>query len=296
MKKVIKNKTPITIINDYINNNTIYVKEEAQNPSGSIKDRAFDFVLNHLKNQGILKPDMIVTLSSSGNAAISLLYFANKYRIKPILFLPKATTKERLNILENLNANYFIIEGKMEECNESAKKYAEENGGYFIDQFNDPLFLSSHMDTTQEIVRQIAKIDYMILTSGSGVTISALGSKIKKQYKGLKLIAYELKQSPFITSSSYSSHSIEGIGPNFKPQNLIDSYIDQVIQLNQNEILELSLTLIKRGFNYGLSTFGSFLTIEKLNLHDSHILIVSYDDASKYLSTLKEYEKRKRID
>ncbi|HBD06346.1 MAG TPA: hypothetical protein DCY93_02925 [Firmicutes bacterium] len=278
-------KTPLSHYKDS-NNNDIYVKEESFNPSGSIKDRVFYYVLSTLKNEGKIKRNTLVTLASSGNAAISLAKMAPIFDINVVLFLPNSTTNERRKILSLTNAKLLYIAGKMEDCSKIAQNYADENEGIYLDQFSNELFLSSHQDTSKEIFDDLDDIDYAILTSGSGVTISALGRRLKEHYPNLKIIAYELEEAKFITQKKFFPHKIEGIGPNFTPKNLNASLIDKTISLPQEHILSYCQKLYSLGYNYGPSTVGCFLAIKSLSLQNKHILIVSYDNADKYLTAL----------
>ncbi len=278
-------KTPISHYKDS-NNNDIYVKEESYNPSGSIKDRVFFYVLSTLKKEGKINSKTLITLASSGNAAISLAKMSIIFDIEVALFLPNSTTEERRKILRLTKAKIFYIAGKMKDCSKSAKKYASENGGIYLDQFSNELFLSSHQDTAQEIFDDLSTIDYAILTSGSGVTISALGKRLKEHYKGLKIIAYELNEAKFLSQKQFCPHKIEGIGPNFTPVNLNASLIDQTISLSQADILSLARNFYSQGYNYGPSTVGCFLALKSLPFNHKHILIVSYDNAEKYLDAL----------
>ncbi len=278
-------KTPLSHYKD-IKNNDIYVKEESFNPSGSIKDRVFYYVLSTLKNEGKIKKNTLITLASSGNAEISLAKMAPIFDINVALFLPSSTTEERRRILSLTQAKLLYIAGKMDDCSKLAKKYADENKGIYLDQFSNELFLSSHQDTAKEIFEELDHIDYTILTSGSGVTISALGRRLKEHYPKMKIIVYELDEAKFITQKMFNPHKIEGIGPNFTPKNFNASLIDKTISLPQENILSYCRKLYSLGYNYGPSTVGCFLVVNSLSLQNKHILIVSYDNADKYLTAL----------
>ena len=153
MKEYIITKTPIDTID--FQENTVYIKNESKNLSGSIKDRVFNYLIRKLFQTQKIYENQIITLASSGNAAISLVMLCNIYNLKPIIFLPSSTTIERIEILKNLSGDYFLIDGNMEACNKCAEEFAKRNNGYFIDQFNDKELLNAHEDTFFEIINEI---------------------------------------------------------------------------------------------------------------------------------------------
>lgn len=288
MKEYIITKTPIDTID--FQENTVYIKNESKNLSGSIKDRVFNYLIRKLFQTQKIYENQIITLASSGNAAISLVMLCNIYNLKPIIFLPSSTTIERIEILKNLSADYFLIDGNMETCNKCAKEFAKRNNGYFIDQFNDKELLNAHEDTFFEIINEIKNIDLFITSTGTGVTLSALGKRLKSYYKKLKINAYELNESRFISGTLFAKHKIEGIGPNFIPKNNQTSLIDKTISFDQDRIFDFALK--NEELDYGLSTLGAFIAIQELNIKNKHILIIGFDNKSKYLSAIKEYKQK----
>ncbi len=284
MKEYIITKTPIDTID--FQENTVYIKNESKNLSGSIKDRVFNYLIRKLFQTQKIYENQIITLASSGNAAISLVMLCNIYNLKPIIFLPSSTTIERIEILKNLSGDYFLIDGNMEACNKCAEEFAKRNNGYFIDQFNDKELLNAHEDTFFEIINEIKNIDLFITSTGTGVTLSALGKRLKSYYKKLKINAYELNESRFISGTLFAKHKIEGIGP----KNNQTSLIDKTISFDQDRIFDF--TLKNEELDYGLSTLGAFIAIQELNIKNKHILIIGFDNKSKYLSAIKEYKQK----
>lgn len=285
-------KTPITTLQDQ-NENTVYIKEESKNPSGSIKDRVFLYVLKKMtQNQTYKKGDTLV-IASSGNAAISLATFAPYFSLQTKVFMPSSTSAERRTIMNVMGIESYYIEGGMGRTVEAAKKEANKDHHHYIDQFFDPLFLEAHEDTANEIFNEIEDLDYFITGVGTGVTFNALGRRLRAHYPHLKIIAYEPAESPSLSESIFKAHSLEGVGPNFYPTNFVKELSDQIVRIQKGEAYDLAVELFQSGYSYGITTAASLAAIGKLDISQRKILVVNYDSAAKYLEVLNRYVQEK---
>lgn len=79
----------------------IVLKNEQVNPSGSWKDRASAYKLTKLINDGVKE----AVIASSGNAAISYLYYSTDLDIKLNVVVSPKTHPEKMRLLEKLTEN-----------------------------------------------------------------------------------------------------------------------------------------------------------------------------------------------
>lgn len=285
-------KTPLNIMKDS-SGNTIYIKEESKNPSGSIKDRVFLYVLNKLTREGLYKKGDTLVIASSGNAAISLATFAPYFFLNTKVFMPSSTSSERRTIMNVMGIESYYIEGGMQNTITAAKKEALKDHHHYIDQFFDPTFLEAHEDTAAEIFSEISDLDYFVTGVGTGVTFNALGRRLKEHYPDLKIITYEPDESPSLSEGVFKPHSLEGVGPNFYPTNFIKERAEKIIRIDKTEAYDLAIKLIRLGYNYGITTAASLASILKSDLSNKKILIVNYDSSAKYLEVLNHYVQEK---
>ena len=282
------NKTPIAEFIDK-NNNHLFVKEESKNPSGSIKDRVFLYGLKKLLSDGKIESGYTLEIASSGNAAISLATIAPFFGLKVKVYMPSSTSSERRTIMNVMQIEAHYIEGGMTKTIEEAKKEAEKPNNFYFDQFFDPIFLGAHEDTAKEISEELSNIDYIVSGVGTGITINALSSKLKKYYPNLKIIAYEPDEAHFLSEHQFGPHSLEGVGPNFYPPNVQGVNIEKIVSITKNEAYDMAIELFKHGHDYGITTAANIVAATKSGLANKNILVINYDSIQKYLNVLNNY-------
>lgn len=79
----------------------IYIKNEAMNASGSIKDRAALALILDAQERGILHAGDTIVEATSGNTGISLAYVGAKLGYKVLLTMPASMSAERREILQD---------------------------------------------------------------------------------------------------------------------------------------------------------------------------------------------------
>ena len=264
-----------------INYKNILVKLEYKNPAGSVKDRPALFMLK----DAFLKGFSEIVEVTSGNTGIALSFYANKFNIKPTIFMPKSYSTERQKLLKAYGANLILTEGNINDAINEAKEYLK-NGAYFTNQFDNPLNALSHeYSTALEIINQ-ANFKTFIASVGSGGTLMGIAKILKPL--GKKIVAVEAKNSPVIYNKIYNknlpvkSHKIQGIGAGFIPKNIDLNLIDEVFLVDENEAIEFMKTLPKKGITGGISTAANILAAQ----HYENPLTIAPDGIERYLSIL----------
>jgi len=158
--------------------NDIYIKNEAQNPTGSFKDRETALVISHAKEQGVKK----VVIASSGNAALSAAAYAKKAKIACECFIPKDTSKSKILILKIYNTLINTENGDYE------KIYRDLSDKNISDAVNITSGQNCYREEGSKMVafeiwEKISVPDIIIVPVGNGTLLSAI-------YKGF----FELKK------------------------------------------------------------------------------------------------------
>ena len=265
-----------------INYENILVKLEYKNPAGSIKDRPALFMLK----DAFLKGYKEIVEVTSGNTGIALSFYANKFNIKPTIFMPKSYSVERQKLLKAYGANLILTEGNINDAIHEAKEYIKSNNVYFTNQFNNPLNALSHEQTTAlEIINQ-ADFKTFVASVGSGGTLMGIAKILKPL--GKKIIAVEPKNSPVIYNKLYNknlpvtSHKIQGIGAGFIPKNIDLNLIDEVVLVDENEAIDFMKKLPKKSLTGGISTAANIIASKNYE----NALTIAPDGIERYLSIL----------
>ena len=91
----------------------IYVKNEAMNASGSVKDRAALAMILDAEERGILRQGDTIVEATSGNMGIALAYVGLKRGYKVLLTMPASMSAERRELLQGLGAQLVLTEGNL---------------------------------------------------------------------------------------------------------------------------------------------------------------------------------------
>lgn len=268
--------TPIVRFRD------ILVKLEYKNPAGSVKDRPALFMLKDAFSKGYRE----IVEVTSGNTGIALSFYAKKFKIKPTIFMPKSYSVERQKLLKLYGANLILTDGGISEAMEEAKKYLEESGAYYTNQFENPLNPLSHeYSTALEIINK-AKINTFVCAVGSGGTLTGIARVLKPL--GVKIVAVESKNSPVVYNKIYNqnlevkAHKIQGIGAGFIPKNLDINLIDEVVLVDDDEVIEFMKKLPTLGITGGISSAANIIA----SLKFKNSLTIAPDGIERYMSLI----------
>jgi len=150
---------------------SIFLKREDQNPSGSAKDRALLLQVQNLKSKGFSK----AVISSTGNAAISAQFFCHQLQVPLTIFLSPRTSPAKLKLLHNFTISPRPIS--------DAIKFAKVNHAYLLRQSTDPIALSGYRQIGTELLQELPKISSLFIPVGSGTTMLGVSQSLPQPVK-----------------------------------------------------------------------------------------------------------------
>lgn len=162
----------------------VFVKNEAQNPTGSFKDRESSLIVSKARELGHKK----VFIVSSGNAALSAAVYANKLNIECECFVPKNTSRAKKQMLRLYNANFHLIDGDYEAIYRKMVDNPPKNAWNITGGQN--LFREEGgKKIAYEIWQQISVPDVILVPIGNGGLFSA----VHKGFTELKKLGFTNK-------------------------------------------------------------------------------------------------------
>jgi threonine synthase len=166
--------------------NSIYIKDEGVNPTGSLKDRASIIACTKALEEKIQD----IACSSTGNAATSLAGNAAKLGLKTHIFVPKRVPDGKLAQLIAYGANVIKVNGDYKSAFSVSKLAIEKFGFYNRNAAINPYLVEGKKTVVMEIIEQLdfQTPDYIIVSVGDGCTIGSI-------YNGL----FDWKQIGWIT-------------------------------------------------------------------------------------------------
>lgn len=275
-----------------LGNGNIYAKLEYFNPLHSVKDRAALYMINGAEKRGELKAGGTVVEATSGNTGIGLTYIALQKGYNAVLVMPENMSEERKKLLRHLGAEVVLTpkEEGMAGAHAKADEIARERGAFVPDQFANPDNALAHEETTaKEIIADLGetKPDYLVLTFGSGGTLSGLGRALKRVYPALKVVAVEPEESPLLSRGYAGAHGIQGIGANFIPALLDKEVIDETVCVKSADAIVGATRAAKEyGTLIGISSGAALVASELVAARDPEAVVLTLfpDTGERYLS------------
>ena len=274
----------------------IYIKNEAMNAGGSIKDRAALCMILDAEERGALHRGDTIVEATSGNMGISLAYVGLKRGYKVLLTMPDSMTEERRQLLRGLGAQLVLTEGKlgMRGAIETAEEYASRSGHVWLKQFENPANVTAHyISTGEEIISALDRTDVFVAGVGTGGTLIGTGKKLKERFPDVQIVAVEPASSPVISRGERGQHKIQGIGAGFVPALYDRSVVDRVEVVTDDEALDMFRLLnLKQGYCCGISSAANIAVAirfaEDPAYKGKNIVTVFPDGDDRYFSLLHE--------
>src|SRR5690349_22754047 len=292
----------------------LYVKVEAFNPLGSVKDRLALGVIEDAEKRGALKPRQTVVEATSGNTGIGLAMVCAAKGYPLVVTMAESFSVERRRLMRFLGAKVVVTPAPAGGTGmvQKAVELAEAHGWFLTRQFENEANAAIHTHTTaQEILRDFAgqRLDYWVTGFGTGGTLKGVGRVLRKERPETKIILSEPADAPMVSSGtkqernddgspsarhpSWKPHPIQGWSPDFIPKLTGDAVdmklVDRVITIPGPQAMQWSRDLAqKEGIFVGISaggTFGAAIEVCKGAPKGTTVLCMLPDTGERYLST-----------
>ncbi|MCX6501332.1 MAG: cysteine synthase A [Microbacterium sp.] len=273
----------------------VLAKLEYYNPASSVKDRLGIALVDAAEASGELQPGGTIVESTSGNTGIALAMVGAARGYRVILTMPASMSKERRVLLKAFDAELVLTDptkGMVLAVDEAKRIVAETPGAVWARQFENEANPAIHRKTTaEEILRDTdGKVDIFVAGIGTGGTITGVGQVLKEKVPGVQIIAVEPKDSPILTEGHPGPHKIQGIGPNFVPEILDRSVIDEVIDVEFDDSLSVARELAAKegllvGMSSGAAVWAALEVAKRPENAGKNIVVIIPDTGERYLST-----------
>jgi cysteine synthase A len=212
--------TPLVSIKmEELSNVNLFVKLEAYNPTGSVKDRAAAYILRELLDDGTIDSKTTIIESTSGNFGVALSAYCKYYGLKFIAvvdphiskmneMLMRANKARIIKVTQHDQHGGYLLTriNKIKELEQGIKNC------YWINQYENPLNARAYYQSLgKEICFQLEEINYVFLGVSSGGTITGVSQKIKENFPAATIVAVDVEGSLIFTGVG-RKRFIPGIG------------------------------------------------------------------------------------
>ena len=292
----------------------LYVKIEAFNPLGSVKDRLALGVIEDAERTGELKPGQTVIEATSGGTGIGLAMVCAQKGYPLVVTMAESFSVERRKLMRFLGAKVVITPAADRAMGmvKKALELAELNGWFLTRQFENEANADFHSRTTaREILRDFAgqRLDYWVTGFGTGGTLKGVERVLKKERPETKIVVCEPADAPMLTNgaaqerrpdgtpakpnAAWKPHPMQGWSPDFVPKLTGDAVdmgvIHKVLTITGPEAMKCSKDLAqKEGIFVGITAGGTFAAALKVCREaprGASVLCMLPDTGERYLST-----------
>ena len=271
---------------------TIYVKIEAFNPLGSVKDRLAFAIIDDAERRGAIEPGQTVVEATSGNTGIALAMVCAAKGYPFVATMVETFSIERRKIMRALGAKVILTPAAERGSGmvRMAEELAEAHGWFLARQFDNPANPAYHRQTTgPEILRDFAdrRLDYWVTGWGTGGTLTGAGEVIRVARPEVKIIATEPAGASLLGGKEWQPHKIQGWTPDFIPGVLNRDVYDQLVTVTDEESKDVSRRLAaEEGIFVGISAGGTLaagLKVAEKAEPGSVMLVMLPDTGERYL-------------
>ncbi len=292
----------------------LFVKIEAFNPLGSIKDRLALGIIEAAEQAGQLQPGQTVIEATSGNTGIGLAMVCAAKGYPLVVTMAEQFSVERRRLMRFLGAKVVLTPaaGRAMGMVAKATELAHAHGWFMTRQFENEANPDIHSRTTaREILADFEgeQLDYWVTGYGTGGTLRGVSRVLAEHSPHTRIVVCEPAEAPLLGSgveqarhadgtpaaphSAFNPHVMQGWTPDFIPKLTADAVqsavIDRVLPVTGPEALHWSAELArKEGVFVGITSGGNFAGALKIAAEaapGSNILCMLADTGERYLST-----------
>jgi cysteine synthase len=292
----------------------VYVKLEAFNPMGSVKDRLALGVIEDAERRGELRPGQTVIEATSGNTGIGLAMVCAAKGYPLVVTMAENFSVERRKLMRFLGARVVLTPAAQKGSGMLAKarELAERHGWFLCRQFENEANAEMHSRTTaQEILADFAgrRLDAFVTGCGTGGTLKGVARVLRQHRPETRIVVCEPDNaqvlgsgiaqarlddgSPAASHPMFRPHLMQGWSPDFIPKLTEDAMslglIDEVRPINGGEALRLARALAtQEGILSGITggaTLAGALELARTLPAEAVVLCMIPDTGERYLST-----------
>ncbi len=262
----------------------IYAKLEGTNPTGSVKDRVAQKMVEEAEASGRLRPGSILLEPTSGNTGIALAMISRIKGYQFVAVMPDNVTSERRQLLELYGAKIIFSDGT--QGSNGAVRMAQallnsDQRYVMLYQYGNAANPRAHYEgTAAEIIKDLPDLDVFVAGLGTGGTLTGTGHRLKEYNPAIKIVAAEPQQGEGV-------QGLRSLADGFVPPVLDQSVLDAKILVSGLDAIRRTRQLkdqegIFAGPSCGAALHAALRVAE--SMQQGKIVTLLADGGWKYLS------------
>ncbi len=239
----------------------LFLKCEGFNFAGSIKLKAASEMVEAADREGALRPESVLVESSSGNLGVALSMIAASKDLRFVCVTDSRCNLSTRLLMEALGSEVHVITepdptgGFLGARLDYVRALCAADDRYvWLNQYTNPGNWRAHYrSTAPAIARQFPRLDVLFVGSGTTGTLMGCARYFREWHRPVRVVAVDSVGSVTFGGSP-GRRMIPGLGASVHPPLLDESYVDEVVRVEEADTIRACHRLARRGFLFGGST------------------------------------------
>ena len=275
----------------------LFLKCEGFNFAGSIKLKAATEMVEAAERDGIITPDSILVESSSGNLGVALSMICASKGLRFVCVTDVRCNLSTRLLMEALGSQVHVVTepdpvGGMlgARLNHVGALLACDERYVWLNQYTNENNWGAHYRRTgPAIARQFPNLDVLFVGAGTTGTLMGCARYFKERHPHVQIVAVDAVGSVTFGAPP-ARRMIPGLGTSVRPDILDESYLDDVVFVEEPDTVRACHRLARRGFLFGGSTgtavSGAMDWLERNGSRDITAVTIAPDLGERYLETI----------
>jgi 2,3-diaminopropionate biosynthesis protein SbnA len=276
---------------------SLFLKCEGFNFAGSIKLKAAKEMVDAAERDGVLKPGSILVESSSGNLGVALSMLAASKGYQFLCVTDSRCNLSTRRLMEALGSHVHIIAepdpvgGFLGARIDFVRALCATDDRYvWLNQYTNPgNWMAHYLTTAPAIARQFPDLDVLFVGAGTTGTLMGCARYFGEWHRQVRVVAVDSVGSVTFGGPP-GRRMIPGLGTSIRPPLLDETYLDDVVRVEEADTIRACHRMARSGFLFGGST-GTVVSgaMEWMARHDADDLTavaIAPDLGERYLDTV----------
>jgi N-(2-amino-2-carboxyethyl)-L-glutamate synthase len=275
----------------------LFLKCEGFNFAGSVKLKAATEMVEAAERNGVLTPQSVLVESSSGNLGIALSMIAANKGYRFVCVTDSRCNLSTRRLMEALGSFVHIIDepdahrGFLGARIDFVRALCASDDRYvWLNQYANPAnWKAHHRKTAPAIARQFPRLDVLFVGAGTTGTLMGCARYFREWRRPVRIVAVDSVGSVSFGGAP-GRRMIPGLGTGVRPPLLDESYVDDVVLVEEADTVRACHRLARRGFLFGGSTgtvvSGALRWLARGATSELTAVAIAPDLGERYLDTV----------
>ena len=276
---------------------SLFLKCEGFNFAGSIKLKAATEMVEAAEREGVLMPGSVLVESSSGNLGVALSMIAASKGYGFLCVTDSRCNLSTKRLMQAFGSQVHVITEPADvggflgaRINYVRALCASDDRYVWLNQYANPQNWKAHYRrTAPAIASQFPQLDVLFVGAGTCGTLMGCAHYFREWHRPVRVVAVDSVGSVTFGGEP-ARRMIPGLGMNVRPPMLDESYVDEVVRVEEADTIRTCHRLAGSGFLFGGSTgtvvSGAMGWLAMNGSEDVTAVAIAPDFGERYLDTV----------